>query len=120
MAFTNYLLTTMTPLIMMTMLSQTWAAGLASTGRVMEVLETVPEVQDAPDARPLPADAEPAVAFDDVGFHYNGAANEPVLQDVSLLARPGQTVADPRRDRLGQVHARQPDPAFLRREGRAA
>jgi ATP-binding cassette, subfamily B, multidrug efflux pump len=60
-AFTNYLLTTMTPLIMMTMLSQTWAAGLASTGRVMGVLETEPEVQDARDALQLPAQAESRV-----------------------------------------------------------
>ena len=92
-AFTNYLLTTMTPLIMMTMLSQTWAAGLASTGRVMGVLETAPEVQEAPDARPLLPEAEPRVEFDDVDFHYNGAANEQVLHQVSLLARPGETVA---------------------------
>ncbi len=92
-AFTNYLLTTMTPLIMMTMLSQTWAQGLASTGRVMGVLETEPEVQDAPDARPLLLDAEPQVALTGVGFYYNGSANEQVLHDVSLLAQPGQTVA---------------------------
>ena len=92
-AFTNYLLTTMTPLIMMTMLSQTWAAGLASTGRVIGVLETAPEVQEAPDARPLLPEAEPRVEFDDVDFYYNGAANEQVLHQVSLLARPGETVA---------------------------
>ncbi len=92
-AFTNYLLTTMTPLIMMTMLSQTWAAGLASTGRVMEVLETAPEVQDTADARPLPLQAQPLVEFEAVDFFYNGSANEQVLRQVSLLARPGQTVA---------------------------
>ncbi|HEY3341592.1 MAG TPA: ABC transporter permease, partial [Anaerolineae bacterium] len=49
-AFTNYLLTTMSPLIMMTMLSNTWAAGLASARRMDEIFETVPEVQDAPNA----------------------------------------------------------------------
>ena len=41
-AFTNYLLTTMTPLTMMTMLSNTWANGLASAKRVNEILDTVP------------------------------------------------------------------------------
>ena len=56
-AFTNYLLTTMTPLIMMTMLSNIWAGGIASARRVNEVLETVPEVRDAPDAIALPAGA---------------------------------------------------------------
>ncbi|HEX4353350.1 MAG TPA: ABC transporter permease, partial [Polyangiales bacterium] len=32
-AFSNYMLTTMTPLVMMTMLSNMWAAGLASSAR---------------------------------------------------------------------------------------
>jgi ATP-binding cassette subfamily B protein len=91
-AFTNYLLTTMTPLIMMTMLSQTWAAGLASTTRVMEVLETEPDVEDAVDARPLRAAAEPQVRFEKVDFRYS-VSRDPVLRDIALLAEPGQTVA---------------------------
>ena len=47
-AFTNYLITTMTPLLMMTILSNVWANGLASVRRINEVLETVSDVQDAP------------------------------------------------------------------------
>lgn len=43
-AFTNYLLTTMTPLVMMTMLSNTWASGVASAKRVNEVLDVEPAV----------------------------------------------------------------------------
>jgi ATP-binding cassette subfamily B protein len=54
-AFTNYLLTTMTPLIMMTMLSNTWASGIASAKRIDDVLEVTPEIQDAPNATALPA-----------------------------------------------------------------
>ena len=53
-AFTNYLLTTMTPLIMMTILSNIWAGGNASARRINEVLDTEPDVRDAPDANPLP------------------------------------------------------------------
>ena len=53
-AFTNYLLTTMGPLTMMTLLSNAWANGFASAGRVNEVLDAVPEVQDLPGARPAP------------------------------------------------------------------
>jgi ATP-binding cassette subfamily B multidrug efflux pump len=92
-AFTNYLLTTMTPLIMMTMLSNVWAAGITSARRIDEVLETVPEVQDAPDARPLPDPVRGRVSFDKVSFHYNSDHSQPVLQDVSLEIEPGQTVA---------------------------
>ncbi len=92
-AFTNYLLTTMTPLTMMTMLSNVWANGIASAKRVNEVLDTIPEVQDLPDARSLPAPTQGKVVFENVAFHYNGNRNEPVLDGINLVAEPGETVA---------------------------
>ena len=46
----------------------------ASAGRINEVLDAVPEVQDAPDALPLPAKAPRRVVFENVSFHYNGTA----------------------------------------------
>jgi ATP-binding cassette, subfamily B, multidrug efflux pump len=92
-AFTNYLLSTMGPLIMMTMLSNTWAAGIASARRMNEVLDTVPDVQDAPDARPLLQPIRGRVVFDDVAFSYSGNGDERVLQNINLVAEPGQTVA---------------------------
>jgi len=92
-AFANYLLSTMVPLVMMTLLSNTWAAGLASARRLDEIFGTAPEVRDAPGATALPADAQPRVALDQVSFAYHGAGNEPVLTEVSLEAAPGQTVA---------------------------
>ena len=92
-AFTNYLLATMQPLIMMTQLSNTWANGLASAKRVNEVLDEIPDVADAPGARDLPLPASGAVRFDDVDFHYNGAADRSVLEAICMSAEPGQTVA---------------------------
>ncbi len=92
-AFTNYLLTTMTPLTMMTMLSQAWSNGLASTRRVSEILDTVPEVLDATDAVTLPEPAHGRVVFENVDFHYGGNGDEPVLEDINIIAEPGQTVA---------------------------
>lgn len=92
-AFTNYLLTTMTPLTMMTMLSNVWAGGIASAKRVNEVLETVPEVQDTPGGRVLPEASPGRVVVENVSFHYNGLGNEAVLDGASLVAEPGQTVA---------------------------
>jgi ATP-binding cassette, subfamily B, multidrug efflux pump len=53
-AFTNYLLTTMIPLTMMSWLSNTWASGMASATRINEVLETVPEIQEMPGALNIP------------------------------------------------------------------
>jgi ATP-binding cassette subfamily B multidrug efflux pump len=92
-AFTNYLLTTMTPLVMMTMLSNVWANGIASATRIDEVLDALPEVQDAPGALPVPAAAPGRIAFEDVSFHYNGVADDAVLDGINLVAEPGQTVA---------------------------
>ncbi|MCX7037892.1 MAG: ABC transporter ATP-binding protein [Spirochaetes bacterium] len=89
-AFTNYLLTTMNPLIMMTMLSNTWANGLASAKRVNEVLESMPEVPQDAQARPLPAQGPGRVVFKDVSFQYD---NGTVLEHIDLVGEPGHTVA---------------------------
>ena len=92
-AFTNYLLTTMTPLIMMTMLSNTWADGIAAAKRIDGVLETVPDIQDDPHAQTLPATTPGQITFENVAFHYNGNTAEVVLDGINLVAEPGQTVA---------------------------
>jgi len=92
-AFTNYLLTTMTPLTIMAMLSNVLAAGNASAERVTEVLENTPEVLDQPEAKVLPSNVQGRVTFENVGFHYNGTSDEPVLCGINLVAEPGQTVA---------------------------
>jgi ATP-binding cassette, subfamily B, multidrug efflux pump len=92
-AFTNYLLTTMTPLIMMTILSNLWASGLVSARRINEVLDTVPEVSDAPDAIALPETSERRLVFENVSFHYSSAHAEPVLEGINLVIDAGQTVA---------------------------
>ncbi|HEY3340386.1 MAG TPA: ABC transporter ATP-binding protein, partial [Anaerolineae bacterium] len=41
----------------------------------------------------LPASSSGKVVFDHVTFSYDGNGNEKVLEDVSLVAEPGQTVA---------------------------
>jgi ATP-binding cassette subfamily B protein len=92
-AFTNYLLTTMTPLILMTLLSNVWAGGIASARRVDEILQAVPEVKDLPDAPPLPEGARGRVVFENVSFGYNSEHAEAVLQGVDLTAEPGETIA---------------------------
>ena len=92
-AFTNYLLTTMTPLTMLSMLSNNWANGLASAKRVNQIFNTIPEVPEAANALALRVPTSGKVVFENVDFHYNGNGDEPVLEGVSLTAEPGQTVA---------------------------
>ena len=64
--------------------------AMAGGDRIFEVLDTVPEIQDAPDAIEL-EDLRGEVAFEHVGFRY--VSDVPVLEDFSLHARPGETVA---------------------------
>ena len=92
-AFTNYMMTTMTPLTMMTVLSNTWANGIASAQRIHEVLEAEPEVQEVSNAGRLPEDIRGEVVFRDVCFQYQGSGSAVVLDGINLRAEPGQTVA---------------------------
>jgi ATP-binding cassette subfamily B multidrug efflux pump len=92
-AFVNYLLTTMSPMMIMTMLTTVFATANVSAKRVNEVLESAPEVQDQPQAPALPPQIQGQVAFKDVAFHYNGTSDELVLRDINLTAKPGETIA---------------------------
>ncbi len=64
--------------------------AMAGGERIFEVLDTQPEIQDAPDAVEL-EDVRGEVEFDHVGFRY--VPDVPVLQDFSLRVNPGETVA---------------------------
>jgi ATP-binding cassette, subfamily B, multidrug efflux pump len=73
--------------------AQMWTSAqsaLAAAERVFDLLDRVPDIQDAPDATAMkPINGE--VTFDDVSFSYRDGT--PVLQDVSFTAQPSQTVA---------------------------
>lgn len=97
-AFTNYMMTTMGPLTMMTMLANTWANGIASAQRINEVLDITPSVQEAPNAQALPEPIQGRVVFQDVSFQYNrsgvnGSQERVILSDIFLNAEPGQMIA---------------------------
>lgn len=92
-AFSNYLVTTMTPLLMMTNLANVWANGLASSRRIGEVLDTISDVQAAENPLRLPAEMEAKVEFRNVSFHYDGAESGEVLKNISFTAQPGEMVA---------------------------
>jgi subfamily B ATP-binding cassette protein MsbA len=65
-------------------------SALGATTRVFELLDTQPEIVDAPDAEPLPP-VSGRISFENVGFAYD--PRQPVLSDVSLEIEPGQVVA---------------------------
>ena len=92
MAFINYLMSTMFPLLMLSMMAGQISAANASAERVMEIIDSTSKVQDEPNALTMTA-IKGRVAFEDVSFSYNGDGAEPVLQNINLVAEPGQTIA---------------------------
>lgn len=65
--------------------------GLAGFRRFLDVMETEPEITDAPDAKPL-TDVKGKVRYDDVSFHYSDD-DTPVLSHVSFEIPAGKSVA---------------------------
>lgn len=88
--FVNYGQNFVQPLRQISNLYNTLQAALAGAERVFEILDTAPEPDDAPEARALAA-TRGHVRFDHVTFGYR--AGTKVLDDVSLEAQPGQTIA---------------------------
>ncbi|MDH7485617.1 MAG: ABC transporter ATP-binding protein [Anaerolineae bacterium] len=91
-ASVNYMSFSLFPMMMLGGMIGPISAAEASAGRIGEVLDSRPEVQEQPNARPLPKVAG-RVTFEHVWFSYNHDCSEPVLEDINLVAEPGQTVA---------------------------
>jgi len=64
--------------------------AMAGAHRIFEVLDTVPEIQDAPNAIEL-SDVQGRVDFNHAKFHY--VEGSPVLRDFDLHVEPGETIA---------------------------
>jgi ATP-binding cassette subfamily B protein len=92
MAFTNYLFATMFPVLMLSMMAAHLSGASASASRIMEVIDSVPEVEDRPEAVAL-EEIQGRVAFENVTFSYRDDGGDPVLTDVSFTAEPGEKVA---------------------------
>ena len=65
-------------------------SALAGAERIFEIIDTQPELIDAPNAISVD-DFEGEVEFNDVDFEY--VPEVPVLKDINLKAEPGQTIA---------------------------
>jgi ATP-binding cassette, subfamily B, multidrug efflux pump len=92
-AFNGYLVMLAWPMIAFGWVTNMLQRGLASWGRMLEVLEHQPAISDAGvTAAGRGAALDGAVEFHDLTFTYPGA-DRPVLADVSLRIEPGQTVA---------------------------
>jgi ATP-binding cassette subfamily B protein len=89
-AFIQYSRQFTQPLTQVASMANVLQSGVASAERVFELLDTPEELPDRADP---PAIAKPRgrVEFEHVSFRYD--KQTPVIEDLSLVAAPGQTVA---------------------------
>ena len=66
--------------------------GLTGLERFSEIMDVMPDVEDAPDAKPLPR-VRGDVAFENVSFHYSDDTAHEVLTDISERIPAGTSVA---------------------------
>ena len=78
------------PVIQLAAISENIQKAMASTERILELLEVQTDLRDKPGAA-APSTPEWSVEFDNVNFRYE--PEEPVLQGVSFRAAPGELIA---------------------------
>lgn len=91
MAFIQYAMQIMFSLIMVSMMFVMIPRASASAIRINEVLDMVPEIEDADEIKEG-NDKKGYVAFEHVTFYYPGA-EQPALQDITFQAGPGEVTA---------------------------
>jgi len=92
MAFTNYLFSTMFPVLMLAMMAGQISAAGASAERIMQIMDSESEIIDRHDAIVLDK-IKGKVVFDDVTFSYRDDGGDPVLRNISFTAKPGEKIA---------------------------
>jgi ATP-binding cassette subfamily B protein len=89
-AFVMYIQRFFDPVRSLTMQYTQLQRAMASGARVFELLDRQPDLVDAPGAKELPS-LRGEIEFRDVSYSYS--RDQDVLKNVSLHAKPGETVA---------------------------
>ena len=90
-AFIQYVRQFNQPLTQVAGMYNTLQSGMASAERVFDLLDAEEEAPDEPVALPSPDGQRGRVEFENVNFAYRPGT--PVIEDLSLVAEPGSTVA---------------------------
>jgi ATP-binding cassette subfamily B protein len=95
-AFTQYLTLVITPLAMLAILIPFVLRGDASAGRILEVYDAEPDIQDKTETISLaPDDVKGKIEFDNVSFAFrrpDGELDPPALKNINLTIEPGQSI----------------------------
>jgi ATP-binding cassette, subfamily B, multidrug efflux pump len=90
-AFIQYSRQFTQPLTQIAAMMNLLQSGVASAERVFELLDAEEQLPDPDPAIPVPTPVRGRVAFEDVSFRYE--PDRPLIEGLSLVAEPGQTVA---------------------------
>lgn len=90
LAFILYVQRFFEPIQEMARRYNTFQSTMAASERLFRLLDTEPDLLDAPDAVPLPP-ITGQVVLDEVSFAYKDG--EPVINHLSLVAEPGERIA---------------------------
>ncbi|HEX4183735.1 MAG TPA: ABC transporter transmembrane domain-containing protein, partial [Caulobacteraceae bacterium] len=87
-----YMLMLQMPIRQVTMVVNSSARATSSGTRLFEVLDTVPEVRDAPGAKPLKL-SKGVLRFEDVSFAYDHTPSaKPQISHINFEVGPGKTL----------------------------
>ena len=79
------------PIVQVASIANVLQSAVASAERVFELLDEAEEIPDPVTPRILVEPVEGRVRFEDVSFRY--VEDKPLIEDLSLVVQPGQTVA---------------------------
>jgi ATP-binding cassette subfamily B protein len=91
-AFVSYITFMMWPIQDLARVFAEMQHSIASAERIFSLLDAVPEVTDSKEAID-PGSLQGDIEFDHVFFAYSDAKEVPVIQDLSLLVKRGETIA---------------------------
>ncbi len=95
-AFTQYLALVVTPLALMAILVPFVLRGNSSAGRIWEVIDAEPDVQDADGVSDAdPADIKGRLVFENVSFAFkrpDGEYDPPAIKNIDLVVEPGERI----------------------------
>jgi ATP-binding cassette, subfamily B, multidrug efflux pump len=91
-AFSNYLMTSTFPIVMLGMIISMMPSAEASAERIFGVLDTEPDIKEALNPIELPK-ISGNVCYENVSFFYNGNSEQKVLENINLEIKNGQRVA---------------------------
>jgi len=94
LAFFQYTFIIIAQMWQLSMLMPQIVSAEASAGRLKQIWDTVPEVQDSKTARHYNIEnVEGKIVFENVNFRYDPKGDTDTLKNINLTIEPGQTVA---------------------------